>query len=95
MLSFPGSARPGWVKHPTALGHRALALCKHKQDALDTQKQASFYASAQILLRWQVLKLMREEEVDKVLSKITSFSYLPQRGPMKGKAERSDGGGDS
>lgn len=59
------------------------------------QKWAYHYASAQILLQWEVLKLMWEEEVDKVLFKITSFSSLPKSGTMKEKTERSGGGGDS
>lgn len=68
----------GGFKQPTA-------------QALNTQKWAYLYASAQILLRWEVLKLMQEEEVDKVLFKITYFSYLPKRGPLEEKTERSDG----
>lgn len=92
--TVPGVCKAWMGQGPHSPGHGALALCKHKQDALSIQKRASLYASAQILW-WQVLKLMWEEEVHEVLFKITSSSYLPKRGPMKEKAERSVGGGDS
>lgn len=55
---------------------QALAFHEHEQDALNIHKWASLYASAQILLWQQVLKLMWEEEVDKLLFKITSSSYF-------------------
>lgn len=52
----------GGFKQPTA------------QASLNIQKWAYLYASAQILLWWEVLKVMREEEVGKVLFRIASFS---------------------